>query len=616
MGEHRHLDAEERRGDRRAEERLVALVVGVRDERHDGRDELGARRLDVDRLAAVTVEGDAVVGAGVVARLELGLRHGGLERDVPEARRLALVGLAALEVAQEGLLRDGAGAVVDGAVGDVPVEAEAEAAEERLEGHLVLDGEDVAQLDEVLAADGLLVGGLDRLAVRVDAPLGGRHEVLLVGQGRVAAHAVVVLDPALGRQAVVVPADRVEDLEAAHALVASHAVGVGVAEDVADVQAAARRGRRGVDGEDLVAGQVEGALAGRSGRCRGRPIPASTSPRGRRASGARGSARWVQVRQSCAQSFHGRPHCPRPPFRAGAGALAETRTGHHVDRAASACRSGAAQGRVSPWSPSTPPSSVSPACLFAAQGLKFTILGDENVPTHGGAVMVINHTGYFDFAYAGLAAQKSGRLVRFMAKDSVFTHPRQRAAHARHEAHPRRPGGRGGVVCRRGGVAARRRDRRGLPGGDDLALLRAQGLQERRRADGRGGRRADPPARHLGLAAGLDQGPAAPARPHQRADHHVGGRADPGGADADVNEVTARYKAVMAEMLDVARAAYEPLTGPDLKFLPASLGGTAPTLAEATRLDREEAAERIRKRKEEREKKAAAEAAKKAGPKG
>ena len=60
--------------------------------------------------------------------------------------------------------------------------------------------------------------------------------------------------------------------------------------------------------------------------------------------------------------------------------------------------------------------------LFAAQGLKCTILGDDNVPTHGGAVMVINHTGYFDFAYAGLAAQKSGRLVRFMAKDTVFTH--------------------------------------------------------------------------------------------------------------------------------------------------------------------------------------------------
>ena len=75
--------------------------------------------------------------------------------------------------------------------------------------------------------------------------------------------------------------------------------------------------------------------------------------------------------------------------------------------------------------------------------------------------------------------------------------------------------------------------------------------------------------------------------------------------DADVTAVTARYKAVMGELLTVARAAYEPLTGPDLKYLPAELGGTAPTLAEATRLDREEAAERIRKRKEERAKREA-----------
>ena len=36
--------------------------------------------------------------------------------------------------------------------------------------------------------------------------------------------------------------------------------------------------------------------------------------------------------------------------------------------------------------------------------------------------MAINHTGYFDFAYAGLAARPSGRLVRFMAKDEVFRH--------------------------------------------------------------------------------------------------------------------------------------------------------------------------------------------------
>src|SRR5512132_2914087 len=61
--------------------------------------------------------------------------------------------------------------------------------------------------------------------------------------------------------------------------------------------------------------------------------------------------------------------------------------------------------------------------LFAAQGLKFRMEGADNVPRTGGAVMVINHTGYMDFTYAGLIAHRSGRLVRFMAKESVFSHP-------------------------------------------------------------------------------------------------------------------------------------------------------------------------------------------------
>jgi 1-acyl-sn-glycerol-3-phosphate acyltransferase len=60
--------------------------------------------------------------------------------------------------------------------------------------------------------------------------------------------------------------------------------------------------------------------------------------------------------------------------------------------------------------------------LFAAQGLRFRIEGAEHVPTTGGAVMVINHTGYLDFTFAGLAALRSGRLVRFMAKKEVFDH--------------------------------------------------------------------------------------------------------------------------------------------------------------------------------------------------
>jgi len=61
--------------------------------------------------------------------------------------------------------------------------------------------------------------------------------------------------------------------------------------------------------------------------------------------------------------------------------------------------------------------------LWKYLGLRFTILGEANIPRHGGAVMAINHIGYLDFAIAGTAALPAGRLVRFMAKKEVFDHP-------------------------------------------------------------------------------------------------------------------------------------------------------------------------------------------------
>jgi 1-acyl-sn-glycerol-3-phosphate acyltransferase len=60
--------------------------------------------------------------------------------------------------------------------------------------------------------------------------------------------------------------------------------------------------------------------------------------------------------------------------------------------------------------------------VFRALGVRFTITGEDHVPTRGGAVMAINHVGYLDFMFAGFAAQKSRRLVRFMAKKEVFDH--------------------------------------------------------------------------------------------------------------------------------------------------------------------------------------------------
>jgi 1-acyl-sn-glycerol-3-phosphate acyltransferase len=62
--------------------------------------------------------------------------------------------------------------------------------------------------------------------------------------------------------------------------------------------------------------------------------------------------------------------------------------------------------------------------IFRIQGLKITISGVENVPTSGGGVIAINHTGYMDFMLAGLPTyeQRLGRKVRFMAKQEVFDH--------------------------------------------------------------------------------------------------------------------------------------------------------------------------------------------------
>ncbi|KQS65777.1 1-acyl-sn-glycerol-3-phosphate acyltransferase [Modestobacter sp. Leaf380] len=60
--------------------------------------------------------------------------------------------------------------------------------------------------------------------------------------------------------------------------------------------------------------------------------------------------------------------------------------------------------------------------VFTAFGFRFDVRGQEHVPTTGGAVIASNHVSYFDFTYLGLGALPQHRLVRFMAKASVFGH--------------------------------------------------------------------------------------------------------------------------------------------------------------------------------------------------
>lgn len=223
-----------------------------------GGQQLGTRRLDAHVHAVLDgrarggslrgglgvgdVEGQAVVEARVLAALQLSLGDRRLEGDVPQARGLGLVGLAARQVAQERGLGDLARTRADRLVVLLPVHAQTQVAPQRLELSLVFDGEALAQLHEVLTGNRLLIASLDRLAVA--AHVRGL-EVGIVGQRRIHAHAEVVLHAALGGQAVVVPTHRVEHGLADHALVAGHDVSVRVGENMADVQGAGYR-RRGV----------------------------------------------------------------------------------------------------------------------------------------------------------------------------------------------------------------------------------------------------------------------------------------------------------------------------------------------------------------------------------
>lgn len=60
--------------------------------------------------------------------------------------------------------------------------------------------------------------------------------------------------------------------------------------------------------------------------------------------------------------------------------------------------------------------------LFKALDLKIDTQGSEHIPKTGGAVLVSNHISYLDFIFTGLTALPQKRLVRFMAKESVFRH--------------------------------------------------------------------------------------------------------------------------------------------------------------------------------------------------
>jgi 1-acyl-sn-glycerol-3-phosphate acyltransferase len=230
--------------------------------------------------------------------------------------------------------------------------------------------------------------------------------------------------------------------------------------------------------------------------------------------------------------------------------------------------------------------------LFACQGLRITINGAENVPATGGAVMAINHTGYLDFAFAGMTALPAGRLVRFMAKEQVFRHrisgPLMRGMHHI-------------PVDRGAGAASYRAAVQALKAGEivgvfpEATISRSFELKEFKNG-----------AVRMAAAAGVPLLPTViwgsqriwtKGHPKRLGRTRTPillyvGTPIPVSRKDDPEVVLDTLRTAMTELLHAAQQAYPPLTGKDLKYLPARLGGTAPTPEQAEQLELAEAAAR------------------------
>jgi 1-acyl-sn-glycerol-3-phosphate acyltransferase len=62
---------------------------------------------------------------------------------------------------------------------------------------------------------------------------------------------------------------------------------------------------------------------------------------------------------------------------------------------------------------------IASSMALRAAGTRITYQGLENIPSHGGAVVAINHTSYIDFMPAALGTHRRNRRIRFMIKSEM-----------------------------------------------------------------------------------------------------------------------------------------------------------------------------------------------------
>jgi 1-acyl-sn-glycerol-3-phosphate acyltransferase len=231
-------------------------------------------------------------------------------------------------------------------------------------------------------------------------------------------------------------------------------------------------------------------------------------------------------------------------------------------------------------------------------GLRLTIRGADNIPRTGGAVLGINHVGYLDFVYAGYAAQQvDKRLVRFLAKKEIFD--RKFAGFLMRGMHHI-------PVDRDAGASSYNAAIDALKSGElvgmfpEATISRSFRLKEFKTGAARMAIEAEVPLIPTvvwGTQRLLTKGRPRNFKRGTPITVDVGEPLQPKPGD-DASVLTKELKERMQILLERAQEAYpeQPAGDDDRWWLPAHLGGTAPTLEEADALDIADVAERRAKR--------------------
>ncbi|MDP4691178.1 MAG: 1-acyl-sn-glycerol-3-phosphate acyltransferase [Candidatus Nanopelagicales bacterium] len=222
--------------------------------------------------------------------------------------------------------------------------------------------------------------------------------------------------------------------------------------------------------------------------------------------------------------------------------------------------------------------------LFAGLGVHFDLVGEENIPLEGGALLSMNHTSFLDFALGGFPAHSRGkRLVRFMAKDAIFKH---------RIAGPLMRGMRHIPVDREQGTQSFRDAVRYLKAGEivgifpEATMSRSMDIKDIKTGAVRIAIAADVPLIPMCIFGGariMSYGHRDLSRGKTVA-MTVGTPMHPKRGD-DVEALTVELRMRMRDLLDetVARYAYDGSPW----WVPARLGGSAPTLEQAEELERQ-----------------------------